>query len=93
MLNKVFRIIVGTMVLLSVVLTVYVDPAFMWLTVFIGVNLLQSAFTKWCFLETILKKVGLQDEVHKLPVILIVHIRDVGVIHFTICDLNKKSTH
>ncbi|MGV8992542.1 MAG: YgaP family membrane protein [Flavobacterium sp.] len=62
MLNKVFRIIVGTMVLLSVVLTVYVDQAFMWFTVFIGVNLLQSAFTKWCLLETILKKVGLQDE-------------------------------
>ena len=62
MLNKIFRIIVGTMVLLSVVLTVYVNPAFMWLTVFIGVNLLQSAFTKWCLLETILKKIGLRDE-------------------------------
>ncbi|WP_318640297.1 YgaP family membrane protein [Flavobacterium ardleyense] len=62
MLNKVFRIIVGSMVLLSVVLTVYVDAAFMWLTVFIGVNLLQSAFTKWCLLESILKKVGLRDE-------------------------------
>ncbi len=62
MLNKIFRIIVGSMVLLSVVLTVYIDPAFMWLTVFIGVNLLQSAFTKWCLLEKILKKVGLKDK-------------------------------
>ena len=62
MLNKIFRIIVGSMVLLSVVLTVYIDPAFMWLTVFIGVNLLQSAFTKWCLLEKILKKVGLKDD-------------------------------
>ena len=62
MLNKIFRIIVGSMVLLSVVLTVYVDPAFMWLTVFIGVNLLQSAFTRWCLLEKILKKVGLKDD-------------------------------
>lgn len=62
MLNKVFRIIVGFMVLLSVLLTVYVDPNFMWFTVFIGVNLLQSAFTKWCLLETILKKLGLKNE-------------------------------
>ena len=61
MLNTYFRIIVGTMVLLSVVLTVYVSPNWMWLTVFIGVNLLQSAFTKWCLLETILMKAGLKN--------------------------------
>ncbi|WBX73908.1 DUF2892 domain-containing protein [Tenacibaculum pacificus] len=57
MLNKYFRIIVGTFVLLSVVLTVYVNSNWMWFTVFIGVNLIQSAFTKWCLLETILSKV------------------------------------
>lgn len=61
MLNTYFRIIVGTMVLLSVVLTVYVSPNWMWFTVFIGANLLQSALTKWCLLETILKKLGLKD--------------------------------
>jgi len=58
MLNKYFRIIAGTMVLLSVVLTVYVNSNWMWLTVFIGVNLIQSAFTKWCLLESILMKLG-----------------------------------
>ncbi|MCH3885865.1 YgaP family membrane protein [Tenacibaculum aquimarinum] len=57
MLNKYFRVIVGIMVLLSVVLSVYVNPKWMWFTVFIGVNLIQSAFTKWCLLETILTKV------------------------------------
>ena len=61
MLNKYFRIIVGTMVLLSVVLTVYVHQNWIWFTVFIGVNLIQSAFTKWCLLETILKKVGVKN--------------------------------
>ena len=61
MLNKYFRIIVGTMVLLSVVLTVYVHQNWLWFTVFIGVNLIQSAFTKWCLLETILKKLGVKD--------------------------------
>ena len=35
----------GIMVLLSVVLTVWVSPLFVWLTVFVGLNLLQPAFT------------------------------------------------
>ncbi|WP_179335195.1 YgaP family membrane protein [Winogradskyella costae] len=60
MLNKYFRVIVGIMVLLSVVLSVYVSPNWMWFTVFIGVNLIQSAFTKWCLLETILVKLGVK---------------------------------
>jgi hypothetical protein len=60
MLNTYFRVIVGVMVLLSVVLTVYVNPNWMWFTVFIGLNLIQSAFTKWCLLETILMKLGVK---------------------------------
>ena len=60
MLNTYFRVIVGIMVLLSVVLSVYVSPNWMWFTVFIGVNLIQSAFTKWCLLETILMKLGVK---------------------------------
>ncbi|MBQ0787031.1 MAG: DUF2892 domain-containing protein [Oceanihabitans sp.] len=62
MLNTYFRVIVGVMVLLSVVLSVYVSPNWMWFTVFIGVNLIQSAFTKWCLLETILVKLGVKKE-------------------------------
>ena len=62
MLNKYFRVIVGVMVLLSVVLTVYVSTNWLWFTVFIGVNLIQSAFTKWCLLETILVKLGIKKE-------------------------------
>ncbi|WP_405396358.1 DUF2892 domain-containing protein [Maribacter sp. Asnod2-G09] len=61
MLNTYFRVIVGTMVLLSVVLAVYVDINWLWFTVFIGVNIIQSAFTKWCLLETILKKIGIKN--------------------------------
>jgi hypothetical protein len=62
MLNTYFRVIVGVMVLLSVVLTYYVNQNWMWFTVFIGVNLIQSAFTKWCLLETILVKLGVKKE-------------------------------
>ncbi|SED41096.1 Protein of unknown function [Tenacibaculum sp. MAR_2010_89] len=57
MLNKYFRTIVGTFILLSIVLTVYINHNWIWFTVFIGLNLIQSAFTKWCLLETILIKV------------------------------------
>ncbi|TVZ14738.1 DUF2892 domain-containing protein [Maribacter sp. MAR_2009_72] len=60
MLNTYFRVIVGTFILLSVVLVVYVSINWLWFTVFIGVNLIQSAFTKWCLLETILLKLGVK---------------------------------
>ena len=63
MLNTYFRVIVGVMVLLSVVLTYYVNQNWMWFTVFIGVNLIQSAYTKWCLLETILIKLGVKKGV------------------------------
>ncbi|ARV07264.1 sulfurtransferase [Polaribacter sp. SA4-10] len=60
MLNKYFRVLVGAFILLSVVLTVYVNENWMWFTVFIGLNMIQSAFTKWCLLETILIKLGVK---------------------------------
>jgi len=60
MLNTYFRVIVGTLVLLSVGLAVYVNINWLWFTVFIGVNLIQSAFTKWCLLESILMKLGVK---------------------------------
>ena len=60
MLNIYFRAIVGTFIILSVVLTVYVHHNWMWFTVFIGANMLQSAFTKWCLLEIILQKLGVK---------------------------------
>ena len=46
----------GFMVLLSVVLTYFVHPAWMWLTVFVGVNLFQQSFTGFCPAAIILKK-------------------------------------
>lgn len=63
MLNTYFRVIVGFMVLLSVFLTQFVNVNWFWLTVFIGLNLIQSAFTKWCLLESILVKLGVKKNV------------------------------
>jgi len=59
--NSVFRVVVGSFILISLLLTHYVNPNWVWFTVFIGVNLIQSGFTKWCLMETILSKIGLKD--------------------------------
>ena len=50
----------GVMILVSVLLTQFVHPAFFWFTVFIGANLLQSAFTGWCPAAIIMKKLGVK---------------------------------
>lgn len=53
----------GFMVLLSVTLTYFVHPAWMWLTVFVGINLFQQSFTGFCPAAIVLKKVfGLKTE-------------------------------
>lgn len=55
------RLMAGVMVLLPVALTYYVSHYWMWLTVFIGLNLLQSAFTNWCPAMSILRAADLKD--------------------------------
>ena len=53
----------GFMVLLSVALTYFVHPGWMWLTVFVGVNLFQQSFTGFCPAAIVMKKVfGLKPE-------------------------------
>lgn len=50
----------GAMVLLSVALTVWVSPLFVWLTVFVGLNLIQSAFTGFCPAAIVFRKLGIR---------------------------------
>lgn len=50
----------GLFVLASLLLAHYHSPNWLWFTAFVGANLLQSALTKWCLLETILRKLGAQ---------------------------------
>lgn len=52
------RMMAGLMILSSVILAVLVSEWFLLLTAFVGLNLLQSAFTGFCPAETMLKKVG-----------------------------------
>ncbi len=51
----------GVFVLLSVALGYFVHPAWFLLTVFVGVNLFQSAFSRWCPMMAILAKAGLKS--------------------------------
>ncbi len=55
-MESTIRAIAGTFILASLALAVWVNMNWLWFTAFVGVNLLQSAFTKWCLMEDILKK-------------------------------------
>jgi hypothetical protein len=52
----------GFMVLLSLLLAWKVHPGFIWLTVFVGANLLQSSFTGFCPAAKIMGKLGMKSE-------------------------------
>jgi len=58
--NEALRAIAGAFVVLSVALGWFVHPGFYLFAAFVGLNLLQSAFTGWCPMMTILRKLGLQ---------------------------------
>lgn len=59
-LDRVVLAFAGSMLLLSLLLTYYVSPYFVWLTVFIGLNLLQSAFTGFCPAAIAFRKLGVR---------------------------------
>jgi len=50
----------GLMILASLLLGLYVSPYWFWFTAFVGVNLFQSAFTGFCPLALILKRLGIR---------------------------------
>lgn len=52
----------GFMVLLSVALTWWIHPGFAWLTVFVGANLFQQAFTRFCPAAIVMRRLGLRHE-------------------------------
>lgn len=51
----------GTMVLVSLLLTYFVHPGFVWLTVFVGANMLQSSFTGLCPAAMLFRKIGIRS--------------------------------
>ena len=59
--NRWLRLIAGFFVLVSVALGYYMSPYWFLFTAFVGVNLFQSAFTNWCPMMTILRKIGVRS--------------------------------
>jgi hypothetical protein len=61
-LERTVEAFAGFMVLLSVAPTYVVHPAFVWLTVFVGANLFQQAFTGFCPAAIVIRKLGVKSE-------------------------------
>ena len=61
MINRIIRAVAGAFILISLLLAIYVNQNWLWFTAFVGANLLQSSFTKWCLMEDILHKLGVKD--------------------------------
>ena len=62
MKERIVRAVAGTFVLTSILLAHLVNINWLWLAVFVGVNLLQSSFTKFCPLELILDFMGVKNK-------------------------------
>jgi hypothetical protein len=66
-MERVIRSIAGSFVLASVLLAwrvngvpLFARPTWLWFTLFVGANLLQSGFTGWCLMEDLLRRVGVR---------------------------------
>ncbi|AFL73798.1 YgaP family membrane protein [Thiocystis violascens] len=57
-IERIVFAVAGAFILISVLLAMYVSPYWLWFTAFVGANLFQSAFTGFCPLALILKKMG-----------------------------------
>ncbi len=59
--ERALRLMAGVVLLISLALAHFLSPYWLWLTAFVGLNLLQSAFTNWCPAMTIFRAMGLKD--------------------------------
>ena len=56
-IERIVRGFAGVVILTSLLLAHYLSTNWLWLTAFVGLNLLQSSLTRWCLLERILRRV------------------------------------
>jgi len=61
-IDRIVHSVAGAMVLASLALARWHNPHWIWLTVFVGANLLQSGLTNWCLLSTLLAKAGVRNQ-------------------------------
>jgi len=59
--NEWLRAIAGALIVISVALAYLVSPWYLLFTAFVGVNLFQSAFTHWCPMMSLLRRMGVRD--------------------------------
>lgn len=59
--DRIVHLFAGIVILASLALAHYVDPRWLWLTAFVGLNLAQSGFTNFCPLSFMLKKAGVPE--------------------------------
>ncbi len=57
-IDKIIFAFAGSLILLSLILSQFHNPNWLWITAFIGANILQAAFTGFCPLALILKRLG-----------------------------------
>jgi len=62
MKERIVRAVAGSLVLVSIILANYISIHWLWLTAFVGFNLLQSTFTRFCPLEKILDRLGVDRD-------------------------------
>jgi DUF2892 family protein len=60
-IERYLRLIAGFFVILSLALGYWVSPWWYLFTAFVGLNLFQSAFTNWCLMMTILRRLGVRS--------------------------------
>lgn len=59
--QNIMRLIIGLLVFSSSILGYFYSKDYLFITMFVGLNLIQFAFTRWCLLEKILVKLGAKD--------------------------------
>lgn len=62
MQTRIAHAIAGTLIISSLLLGIYVNKNWFWLTGFVGANLFQNAFTNWCLMYVILDKLGIKKD-------------------------------
>jgi len=61
-MERIIRVIAGSFILASLALGWWVHPGWFLFTAFVGVNLIQSSFTRWCLMEDILARLGIAEK-------------------------------
>jgi hypothetical protein len=61
MKSRIITAIAGSFIIISVLLSIFVNQNWLWFTLFVGANLLQSSITKWCLMDDILTKLKIKN--------------------------------